>query len=144
MLFTILLLSLFKLSPILQAGQLIKFLSTWTPPIDSLSPQETVYYLILSYQFSFQPSPSTLRIKPRLDPYRTISVLLRVVIFIIPLEAHQWQDMLFTIKLQLCKSHQFEKVLRLAVDLYQHCYWEVKMNQTKTIQKLSKKYLELK
>jgi len=41
----------------MKAGQLIKFLSTWTPPIDSLSPQETV--------------------------------------------------------------------LRLAVDLYQHCYWEV-------------------
>ena len=37
---------------ILQAGQLINFLSSWTPPIGLLTPQETVQ---LTYQCSFDP-----------------------------------------------------------------------------------------
>ena len=49
----LLIISHYPLLAILQAGQLINFLSSWTPPIGSLTPQETVQLTYLNLSMSF-------------------------------------------------------------------------------------------
>ena len=49
----LLIISHYPLLAILQAGQLINFLSSWTPPIGPLTPQETVQLTYLNLSMSF-------------------------------------------------------------------------------------------